>query len=149
MDVIVDIDGTIADMRHRRHLVNNPHGESDWPQFFELMVDDKPIWPVIKIVNALCDSDEWLNILICTGRPAIYMEQTQIWLRNHGVDYKEIYMRKEKDYRPDYVVKEEMLLQMRSDGYSPQLALEDKQECVDMWRRNGILTLQNSMKHMP
>ena len=57
-------------------------------------------------------------------------------------DIFKLYMRKEGDFRPDAKVKEELLNQIRSDGYEPILAFEDRQRVVDMWRRNGIQCCQ-------
>ena len=51
-------------------------------------------------------------------------------------------MRKAGDYRPDAKVKEELLTQVKADGYEPILAFEDRERVVDMWRRNGIQCCQ-------
>jgi hypothetical protein len=143
MDIIVDIDGTIADCRHRRHFVND--GNKDWKSFYEAMTQDSCIEPIkFLIINTA-----WVRLVYCTGRPEEYRPHTEEWLKNNGFYWSEIYMRKTGDFRPDYIVKEEMLDQMRRDGYYPQLAIDDKQDVVDMWRRNGIITLQNSMKELP
>lgn len=149
MDIIVDIDGTIADMRHRRHFVE--FKDKNWPAFFKAMDKDKPIKPVIKTINALRDKNN--RLIFCTGRPNEYRNITFQWLSDNGVYYSSdtdlLMMRRDGDYRPDYEAKEDMLMSLNQLGIKPYLAFEDKQECVDMWRRHGIITLQNSMREMP
>ena len=146
MDVIVDIDGTIADMRHRRHYVHGD-GKKDWKTFYQEMINDDPICSVIRIVQAL--SKEGHQIIYCTGRPESYRVHTVAWLRNNECPYGTLYMREEKDNRKDYITKEALFQRMIKDGYKPQLALEDRDECVKLWRSLGIITLQNSMKEIP
>ncbi len=57
-------------------------------------------------------------------------------------------MRPEKDYRPDYIIKEEILMQLKDEGFWPDLVIDDRQTVVDMWRRNGIICLKNSMSDL-
>lgn len=148
MDIIVDIDGTIADMRHRRHFVHPADGgKKDWRSFFESMSEDIPIEPMHIMLNHLHEAQH--TIILCTGRPNNYRQLTSQWLDLHKFYRTYLYMRDEKDNRADFIAKEAMLQKMKEYGLNPQLAFEDKQECVDMWRANGILTLQNSMKELP
>lgn len=148
MNIIVDIDGTIADCRHRRKFLEGD--VKDWQKFYAAMSHDKPIEPVCKLVNELI---EWHRIIFCTGRPVEYRIPTVEWLDKYiykGVNWNDlVVMRKTGDYRPDYEVKEEMLGILRQLNIHPDLAIDDKEEVVQMWRRNGIITLQNSMKELP
>ena len=57
-------------------------------------------------------------------------------------DILKLYMRKEGDFRPDAKIKEELIAQMKADGYEPILAFEDRQRVVDMWRRHGVQCCQ-------
>ena len=45
-----------------------------------------------------------------------------------------LYMRKEKDYRKDTIVKREMYDQMLEDGYNPKLVFDDRPSVLRMWR---------------
>ncbi len=58
-------------------------------------------------------------------------------------------MRHQHDYREDSIVKEEMLYELIKLFGKIDLAIDDRQSVVDMWRRNGIITLQNSMRELP
>lgn len=144
MDIIVDIDGTIADMRHRRHHVSG--SKKDWDAFHAELHLDKPIQPIVDIIINL---ERHHSIIICTCRPVDYRDQTIKWFDDNDILYSVLFMRPSGDYRKAEIVKEEMLRVMRGQGLNPELVFEDKQECVDMWRRNGIVCLQNSMKELP
>ncbi len=88
------------------------------------------------------------TIIYCSGRPEEYRQSTLDWLKKFGapqfsesIEYP-LYMRKDKDYRPDYVVKLELLEQMKADGFHPNLAFDDRDQVVKAWRSVGIRTLQ-------
>src|SRR3546814_20900822 len=52
MDAIIfDIDGTLADVGHRRHLVTQ--GRKDWGRFFDEMVNDPPLANVCLLAEML------------------------------------------------------------------------------------------------
>lgn len=145
MDVIVDVDGTLADCEHRRYLVQRTSDEAvkfkpDWPRFHDLAHLDTPIIPVIELVRAL-----WISrhrIIITTGRPDSHTDMLVKWLRALPVNYDDIYMRDAGDTRPDDEVKAEMLARMRLNGYNPVMAIDDRQKVVDFWRRAGLICLQ-------
>jgi hypothetical protein len=46
---VFDLDGTLADCTHRRHLAD----AGDWDGFFAACVDDVPIAPVIELLLRL------------------------------------------------------------------------------------------------
>lgn len=54
----------------------------------------------------------------------------------------DVRMRHLNDHRPDDVVKEEMLQQLRAEGKDILFVIDDRQKVVDMWRRNGLICLQ-------
>lgn len=61
MNIIVDIDGTIADCRHRRKFLE---GEvKDWQEFFAAMSHDTPIASVCKLVSTLKEITELFSAL--------------------------------------------------------------------------------------
>lgn len=147
MNIIVDIDGTLADMRHRRHFVVD--GNHDWKSFNESMVMDTPIIPIVTLVTSIASEMEHLIVLV-TGRSEEYREHTEEWLQDHYVPYWKLFMRQMNDSRPDHVIKEEILRHLiETHRFKPDLVIDDRQDVVDMWRRNGIITLQNSMKELP
>jgi hypothetical protein len=138
--IIVDIDGTIADNMHRQNVLENE--PKNWDAFFMECHLDLPIEPIVDLVQIL---EKHHIILIVTGRSEKYRELTKLWLQKHKIIYDKLYMRREGDYRPDHEIKEEILLEIR-ENYSPFLAIDDRQSVVDMWRRNGLICLQNEPK---
>ncbi len=130
--VIVDIDGTIADVRHRLHHIKGPR-KKNWKAFFEAMDRDTPIEAIIEQVHEL-EKDH--DIIVVTGRPDHYRRRTEKWLLKHGIRYLRLFMRPDGDHRPDYTVKAEVLREF-SKGQIV-LAIDDRGPVCDMWEQNGI-----------
>jgi hypothetical protein len=168
MDIIVDIDGTLANIEHRLHFIRKPYlhvipgtenvkredyeawkaWKPDYDAFFDACDKDTPIEPVLELLRAV-HGDEWdsHNLLWATGRPERVREKTSKWLEAHAphiprLVQPKLYMRATGDHRPDHVVKRELLAQMRADGFDPKLAIDDRQQVVDMWRAEGLICAQ-------
>ena len=109
--VIFDIDGTLANLEHRRHLVRN--GNRKWDQFFEECVNDTPFQDVVDL-NKFLSKDPNVIIILVSGRSDSVMPQTIEWLRKHDVRYEELHMRKHGDYRKDFVIKKEILGEIKA-----------------------------------
>lgn len=137
--IVFDIDGTLSDPSHRLHHVTN--GKRDWPAFFAGMSEDAPKHDVIWL-NWLASRADGVAILIVTARPGDYFEQTEDWLRRHGVEYDNIYMRKIGDTRQDAIVKSEIIDQIEAEGYCIRAWVDDRQQVVEAVRQRGITVLQ-------
>lgn len=138
--IISDIDGTLANCDHRRHHVEGK--KKDWDAFFAEMGDDAPKYKVINTYHALLKIGGIEEGILCTGRFEKDREKTQTWLEENFVSYEHLLMRKDGDFRPDEVVKEEMLDQLLALGYEPYLVLDDRDKVVKMWRSRGLTCLQ-------
>ncbi len=137
--VIVDIDGTLADVEHRRHFVSGD--KKDFDAFYEAMGEDTPVTPVIQLVRMY--RRDGYSILLCTGRPERYRGVTEKWLISAGVNFDWLHMRpKDQEYTPDHQIKLAMLERLRTDGYDPQVAIDDRDQVVQMWREEGLVALQ-------
>lgn len=136
MDVIFDIDGTLADVEHRRHFVTTK--PKNWRAFSQAMVNDEPIWPTVHIFGALINQGH--RIILASGREEPYRGITREWLINIGQlgEYERLYMRKTGDYRKDDIVKEEILDKIIEDEYNPFMVFDDRPQVVRMWRRRGL-----------
>ena len=139
--VLVDIDGTLAhfDPEAVREWVL---GEVKmWPEFFAHMREAPVKEEVLRLVNILRASGE--TILLCSGRPEAYVEDTTAWLDLRGIEYDGLYLRKPgDDARLDEDVKEELLATIRNDGYEPWLVIDDRTAVVNHWRHLGLCCLQ-------
>lgn len=137
MAVIFDIDGTLADLTHRRHYVQTK--PANW-EAFRLAADrDTLIEPVAVAQRALLQTN---NMILCTGRMEKERELTERWLLRHDIFFDRLYMRATNDTRPDFVIKEELLDRILADGFKPVLAFDDRKQVVDMWRRRGLICAQ-------
>jgi predicted kinase len=135
--VIFDIDGTLSDPSHRLHHVRRK--PFNWPAFFDAMGED-PVHDPIRWLSDILGGH--VQIIITTGRPETHRVQTEAWLAQHKIGYHTLYMRAADDYRPDYIVKSQILDGIIADGFEVVLVVDDRQSVVDMWRARGLVCLQ-------
>jgi uncharacterized HAD superfamily protein len=141
--VIVDIDGTISDVRHRlHHVLQHP---KNYEAFHSLCGEDQPIMSVIAAVRAFTSCRDYTAIILLTGRPEKYREATMDWLERNAIPYDSLYMRPDGDHRKAEEYKRGVLGQIQAAGHDVFLAFEDQQDVVDMWRENGIHCLQTQV----
>ena len=103
-----DIDGVVADVRHRLHLLNRR--PKDWPAFFAAAADDPGLDEGITRVLAATESHE---VIWLTGRPSSLRAVTRRWLADHGLPGAELIMRSQRDFRPAPVLKLAELAKLR------------------------------------
>lgn len=140
---IFDLDGTLADIEHRRHWVEQK--PPDWAGFFRACVDDTPNWPVISTMLTLLDKG--CDVWIWSGRSAEVMNETRTWLQRvidaERLEEVLLTMRREGDYTPDEVLKEGWLqLMSEYDRRRLVAVFDDRDKVVAMWRRNGVACFQ-------
>ena len=138
MNILCDIDGTLANNDHRFGLI--AHKPKNWDAYFKAAAHDTVIEPVARILSAL-NAVGRHDITLCSGRPEHNRVITQEWLAKHSIPYLHLYMRAAGDYRPDDVVKEELLDKIIADGYPPDLVIDDRLRVVNMWKRRGLFVL--------
>lgn len=143
--IVVDLDGTVADCTHRLKYING--SVKDWNLFYKMCINDKPITPIIDLVKKYVkDSD--IPILFLTGRSDVARKETEQWLAKYFSEYKlneeyMLLMRKEGDYRPDYVVKPRLLDTFKKEyNVNVHFILEDRANVVKKWRELGYICLQ-------
>ncbi len=136
---IFDLDGTLALIDHRRHLVKGDN--KNWELFYEMCIEDKPNIPVIRMFQAL--RDQGWKLEIWSGRDAIVRPQTRAWLKAHDIQFNTLQMRPSGSFQKDDEMKEKWLTESRWWGNEdPQIVFDDRNKVVDMWRRNGIVCCQ-------
>ena len=133
---IFDIDGTIADVDHRLHFIKGTGGK-DWDGFFGAMDKDTVREGVLQLMT-LTYKD--CAIVMVTGRPSNYRYQTEEWLKKNNINYGRLLMRKAGDYRPDWIVKEE-ILKNHFNIDEIEVAIDDRPAILTVWRRNKINTI--------
>lgn len=132
---IFDIDGTLADLTHRRHHVENK--PKNWPAFHAGCVDDTPIGHICDLARRLHSTGT--DLILVTGRNEAYRMQTVKWLHEVAqLPPVVVYMRADGDFRDDSIIKVELLEKAKRDGYVPIMAFDDRDRVVKMWREQGI-----------
>ncbi|MHB1954727.1 MAG: phosphatase domain-containing protein [Sulfobacillus sp.] len=139
--IIVDIDGTLADISQFLHLLEQH--PKNWQEFFSHLSEAKPIQPIIDLIQNLHHGINAPLIVYATGRPETYRGVTLDWLNTHNLPISSLYMRKNDDHRPDSIIKREILCEIKNSGLNPVLVIDDRPEVVNMWREEGIVCLQN------
>jgi hypothetical protein len=141
---VFDLDGTLALIHHRQHMVRD--GNRDWDGFYAACVDDDPHAPVIRVFQDLLASGAAIEIW--SGRSAVVEDETVAWLtRELGVVSAEdiramLRMRPDKDYTPDHELKLSWLNETRAAGRHVLMVFDDRQKVVDMWRSEGVTCAQ-------
>lgn len=146
MLILCDIDGTAANIEHRRHFVEKKDSNKvNWQKFFKEMVHDTPNEWCQQLLGAMYEGGH--QIIFVTGRPDDYREETRLWLRQHyqHILFKELYMRPKGNTEQDYVIKERIYDEcFVTNGLEKEIlfVVDDRKQVVDMWRRRGLTVLQ-------
>lgn len=137
--VIFDLDGTLANIEHRRiHLSGS---SPDWKAFNSEMGNDTPNTAIVDLYKSLWSTNKY-KLIIVSGRSDEFRPFTVQWLTWNEIPFNELIMRDRHDFSQDYMVKEKILNKIRSRGEEIAFVVDDRQQVVDMWRRNGITCLQ-------
>lgn len=129
--ILVDIDGTIANNKHR-----DPYDESK-------VLDDKPIEHVIKVVEAMYRCG--YGVIFMSGRREKCREDTKKWILQHtGVDYFNLFMRpRTHEGVQDRYVKQYLYETYIEDKYKVVGVFDDRKSVVELWRDHfGLTTFQ-------
>lgn len=130
--VVLDVDGVIADVRHRLHHVERK--PKNWPAFFAAMDDDGPLPEGIAMAQRY--ADEGHRIAYLTGRNERYRELTLAWMRRHGLPEGRLVMRREDDRRPARVFKPQALSRLAREGEIVAV-VDDDTSVVEVLRDEG------------
>ena len=147
--VIFDLDGTLALIDKRRAISTKDNGKMDWDKFFDPKnIDlDQPNTPVIKMAKML--KSQGFMIVIFSGRSKATKDATTQWLDRHDVPFDVLKMRpadrsigghfhfmKDSDLKQHWL---DDLIPNKDDIFA---VFDDRNQVVDMWRKNGLTTFQ-------
>jgi phosphoglycolate phosphatase-like HAD superfamily hydrolase len=136
--IVFDIDGTLANIEHRRAFVATK--PKNWRAFTAGIPNDTPHQDIVDLVHLFMDSGH--NIILCSGRGEESREVTEQQMDKFSVTYHQLYMRPTKDHRSDDIIKVELLQQIRNDWGNPKYWFDDRQRVVDAIRAEGVRVLQ-------
>jgi len=141
---IIDLDGVVADVRHRlHHLECSP---KDWTGFFAGIPDD-PVLPEGRAVVEKLAGDH--EVVYLTGRPERSRGDTQQWLDRHLLPPGRLIMRRERDRRPARVTKPALLRDLVADGRTVAVVVDDDPQVCDALERAGWPVLRADWMYQP
>ena len=140
--IIFDLDGTIADIEHRRHWLDkdkHPELNSDarWRAFYAACVEDLPNVPVIAMLRLL---RHCYKIAIFSARSSEVREQTEKWLLDNNITYDFFRMRDAGNHTQDRELKAQWLAEYGKENVF--LVFDDRSSVVEMWRKQGLPCFQ-------
>ena len=137
--VICDIDGVVADARHREHMLTTFAHDTDWKAYTAAGFNDPPIMRMVLLIRQL---SRIANIAFITGRVESSKRITAAWLsRVVDIDEFELWHRSNNDKRPAAKVKGE-IFDREFEGRLIWMVIEDDGRVVEMYRKLGLYVLQ-------
>lgn len=125
---IFDIDGTLAHTNGKRS-----------PFDYDKVGMDDLDYNVARILSYLSMK---ADIIIVSGREDSCKEVTEMWLKEKGIFYDYLYMRKSGDYRKDTEIKQEIYEEHIKNSYNILGVFDDRVSVCEMWRNLGLTVFQ-------
>lgn len=104
------------------------------------MGNDKVNSSVLELYNILRLSQKYKMFLV-SGRPEKYRKLTEQWLIWNKIEFDELYMRPNGDFRSDVDVKKD-ILKLIQQKYNISFVFDDRTSVVKMWRNEGVTCFQ-------
>ena len=132
---VLDIDGVLADVRHRlHHLETRP---ASWSGFFAAAPGDPLLAEGAAVAHRLAEDHE---VVYLTGRPERCRRDTERWLTAYGLPSGVLLMRRDNDRRPARQTKLGHLRTLARRGTIAVL-VDDDPEVIDAATAAGVPTL--------
>ncbi len=131
---IVDLDGVVADVRHRLHHLEGRR--KDWARFFAAADRDGLHAEGKAVVDRLRPDHE---VVYLTGRPRRLEAVTQAWLARHDLDGPRLVMRGDDDRRPADQLKVGELRRLAT-GRTVAVVVDDDRRVIDAMAAAGYPT---------
>lgn len=140
--IVFDIDGVLADCSHRLKYIQGEDKDYDSFYSYDEILKDKPILNLDKILlNIQCAESSDIDIRFITARNIKSITATAEWLEKYFsimVEEGDILMRPEKDWRPAYQVKEDLI--EKHIGFENILfAFDDDDKANEMYKKHGVM----------
>ena len=139
--IVFDLDGTLADNRHRLHLIRGEDQPvNDWDEYERLCELDPPVELVVELWGMYARDNHTLEIWTgrSEGKGGATRDRTMRWLRTHvsgWVHIRELRMRPHGFYLPNHELKRRWYVEA---DRKPDLILEDDPAVVEMWTAMGV-----------
>lgn len=136
--IVFDIDGTLANIEHRRGFVASK--PKNFKAFNAAIPQDTPHEEIVFLAKTFYELGN--RVILCSGRGEESRVVTEVQMKDFGVRFDKLFMRKEKDFRADNIVKVELLADIRAEFGEPFLWFDDRKQVVDAIRDQGVKVLQ-------
>lgn len=128
--ILIDIDNCISDDSWRIQLINTNESNPDLRYH-------------AYHSSALCDEPANLHVLTgpaiaLTAMPRKYARIRLCWLREHAPAVRKVLFRPDGNHESSVVFKQRALMWLRAQSINPEIAYDDREDIVEMYRRNGI-----------
>jgi phosphoglycolate phosphatase-like HAD superfamily hydrolase len=133
LTAVVDLDGVVADVRHRLHHVADDGRPKNWPAFFAAAGDDPLLDEGARTVHTLA---EGYSIVYLSGRPERLRTTTEQWLRRHELPPGPLLLRPDRDFRPARRYKLDALARL-AESRTVALLVDDDPRVLDDARQAG------------
>jgi hypothetical protein len=140
--ILCDLDGTLANIDHRLHLVKDEH--PNWDEFYNSCDQDNPNEWCISLLNALHIAKDIQTILIVSARRASLKRKSVRWINRllPWFDGRSLVL-----VRPDGNHEEDQELKRRwlhESGLKDRVlfVIDDRSKVCSMWREEGLVCLQ-------
>ena len=117
-----DLDSTIANTEHRRHLMPHVTPGSTWDDYAAACPGDTPVEGVIAVMRALHPTHQ---IHIVSGRSGSAEALTRAWLAEHDVPYDFLCLRGAGDVSANGMAKARYLTGLAGQGVKPVVFFDD------------------------
>ncbi len=125
---VLDLDGVLADTRHRMHLIAR---RRDWDAFFAAAADD-PLHPE-GLAAARTAVEAGFTLVYLSGRPERCRRDTERWLRRHEAPQGKVLLRPSGDYRTADRLKVALLRNL-ARRYDLRMLVDDDPRVVEAVR---------------
>jgi hypothetical protein len=122
---VFDIDGVVADVRHRLHYLDGR--PKDWDGFFAAAADDTPLAEGVALAR---EAMQTYDLAWLTGRPERLRRVTRAWLTALDLPGEPLVMRRNRDFRPARAAKLEELRTL-AEGRTVAMMVDDDPEVID------------------
>lgn len=124
MLAVIDLDGVLADVRHRlHHVAGRP---KDWRSFFAAAPQDPLLDEGARVVRALADVHD---VVYLSGRPEHCRADTVRWLAHHDLPEAPLHLRPPTDRRPGRLYKVDALRRLAEQQPVAVLVDDDPMVC--------------------
>lgn len=137
--IIVDLDGTLANIDHRLYYVKDKD-QKGWEEFFQHISNDTPNMAVYDMLQVMHQSG--YAILLVSGREEKWRDATETWLKKFHIPYTWLLMRPFGDYRDDTEIKEEIYTRYIQPYFNVSFCVDDLPSVCRKWRELGLTCFQ-------